>query len=201
MDASNKFHLNGDTKLKLINSSIEGCETMWAGIELEDGASIECVSSELKDAQWAIKLKGSAIADVRQTTFENNNYGFQALVPTNAVPPGITLSGNKFITTGTLKAPYAGQSPLPFGGRGYAGVYVDRVPALNISSSGGMNSQFKNLHNGIITYNSNLRVSHTFFEDILKASGAPNLPGTNTAPGKAIYARNGRCFGSQPRNL
>jgi hypothetical protein len=191
MDASNKFHLNGDTKLKLINSSIEGCETMWAGIELEDGASIECVSSELKDAQWAIKLKGSAIADVRQTTFENNNYGFQALVPTNAVPPGITLSGNKFITTGTLKAPYAGQSPLPFGGRGYAGVYVDRVPALNISSSGGMNSQFKNLHNGIITYNSNLRVSHTFFEDILKASGAPNLPGTNTAPGKAIYARNG----------
>jgi hypothetical protein len=189
--AGSKFHFNTDTKLKLINGSIEGCETMWAGIELEDGASIECVSSELKDAQWAIKLKGSAIADVRQTTFENNNYGFQALVPTNVVPPGITLSGNKFITTGILKAPYVGQAPLPFGGRGYAGVYVDRVPALNISSSGGMNSQFKNLHNGIIVYNSNLRVSHTFFEDILKASGAPNLPGTNTAPGKAIYARNG----------
>ena len=191
MGAGNKFHLNTDTKLKIINGSIEGCETMWAGIELEDGASIECVSSELKDAQWAIKLKGSAIADVRQTTFENNNYGFQALVPTNVVPPGITLSGNKFITTGILKAPYVGQAPLPFGGRGYAGVYVDRVPALNISSSGGMNSQFKNLHNGIITYNSNLRVSHTFFEDILKVSGAPSLPGTIASPGKAIYARNG----------
>jgi hypothetical protein len=190
MGAGNKFHFNTDTKLKLVNGSIEGCETMWAGIELEDGASIECVSSDLKDAQWAIKLKGSAIADVRQTTFENNNYGFQALVPANFVPPSITLSGNIFVTTGTLKAPYAGQSPLPFGGKGYAGVYVDRVPALNISSSGGMNSQFKNLHNGIIAYNSNLRLSHTFFEDILKVSGAPNLPGTIASPGKAIYAQN-----------
>ncbi|MFN0215172.1 MAG: zinc-dependent metalloprotease family protein [Saprospiraceae bacterium] len=191
MGAGNKFHLNGDTKLKLVNGSIEGCESMWAGIELEDQASIECVSSQLKEAQFAIKLKGHAIADIRQTTFENDNYGFHALLPTNVVPPTITLSGNSFVTTAPLKSTYSGQSPLPFDGKGYAGVYVDRVPALNISRAGGMNSQFENLHNGIIAHNTNLRISHTFFEDIELVSGAPNLPGTFISPGKGIYSRNG----------
>ncbi|MDO8368889.1 MAG: hypothetical protein Q7T20_18980, partial [Saprospiraceae bacterium] len=126
-----------------------------------------------------------------QTIFENNNFGFHALIPTNVVPPSITLSGNTFITTATFKSTFSGQSPLPFGDRGYAGVVIDRVPSLNISRAGGMNSQFKNLHNGIIASNTNLSVSHSFFEDILKVSGAPNLPGTLVSPGKGIYSRNG----------
>jgi hypothetical protein len=191
MGAGNKIHINTDVKMKFIEGNIAGCETMWEGIELEEGASIECHSSTLKDAQFAVRLKGSGIASIRESTFENNNFGFQALKPINSSSPIIVMSGNTFVSTGTLKSFYSGQSPLPFGAKGYAGIYVDRIPALNISRSGDSDNLFENLHNGIIAYNSNVRLSHSFFEDITKVSGAPNLPGTFNSPGKAIFSKGG----------
>jgi len=167
MNPGNKFHINPDVKLKLINGSVKGCESMWEGIELEEGASIECVSSTLEDAQFAIRLKGSGIADIRQSTFENNNFSFQALKPIGSSSPILVVSGNTFINTAALKPSYSGQSPLPFGGRGYAGIYIDRIPSLNISSSGGSNNLFKNLHNGtgiLPTDPSNFTNCHTAIE-------------------------------------
>jgi hypothetical protein len=195
MSSGNKIHMNGDTKLILTNSSLEGCATMWKGIELEDAASAEILNSSIKDAQYGFYLKGYNIVDVRNTNFENNNFSVFGINPNINVPPNVKLAGNTYHSTGTLKPVYAGQVPAPVGNKGYAGIYLYNVALLNIDGytaplgGGQTDNLFQNLHNGIVVNRVNLNVGKSVFKDISQSALGSGYP-INTS-GNGIFCTNG----------
>lgn len=187
--AGSGISVESGVKLKLINTIIEGCTTMWEGIE--NRGLIEVESSTIKDAQIGISISNTSdYAVVRNTTFENNNFGIEALLSTPVLPPKISFTGSTFQSIGAFKPPFSGQNPLPFQDRGYAGINVANVSSLNINKTNQSNNLFNSLHFGIIAQNSNLSVKHTTFENIEKLPGVPSLS-PFISPGKAIYANGG----------
>ena len=196
MGAGNKIHMNGDTRIQLLNGSLEGCATMWKGIELEDGSSAELFNNEVKDAQYALHIKGYAIVSAQKTNFENNNLAVYGVIPHNFPSPSIKLSGNTYRSSpGTWKQSYTGQSPAPVNNKGYAGIYLENVSLLNINGytspigGGATDNLFQNLHNGIVVNRVNLNVAKSVFKDITTSALSSGYPLNTT--GNGIFCTNG----------
>lgn len=187
--AGSRIIVESGVKLKLINTTIEGCNTMWKGIESR--GLIEVESSTIKDAQIGVSISNSTdYAGIRNTNFENNNFGVQALLSMPSLPPKISLIGNTYQSVSTFKPPYSGQAPIPLENRGYAGIRLMNVTSLNIRETNQSNNLFKSLHYGIIAENTSLSVKGSSFENIEKL---PTVPGLSpfVSPGKAIYVNGG----------
>lgn len=193
-DPGNTVHVRYDARLLLANTTLAGCSTMWQGIQLDESSGLFSKSSAIADAQYAVDVKGFAIVNVQSTRFHNNNIGVVARPPAGSIRPSLTLLGNEYGTTASgLKPAFAGQTPVPLE-KGFSGVYIKDVGALNFDASpqNGEPNKFYNLKFGILSKNNQLRVGSATFNDITnvpKGNGYSDF--TTSSTGKAIYAENG----------
>lgn len=190
MDSGSKVILEPGARLRLVESSITGCDQMWEGVSVHANAHLSAANSMIEDAQYAVCVKTGGGVRAHNMDFENNNFGIRT-------EPGGTkaiLLGNRFSTTGSgLKPAYAGQSPAPLD-KAFTGVYLEDVGSVNIDTDPftGANNLFSNLKYGVVAKNTELNVRSAIFEDIVqvpKGNGYAAFVGGQT--GKAIYTEKG----------
>jgi Secretion system C-terminal sorting domain len=169
-----------------IQTEIAGCDGMWAGINLNNGAKIVATNISIADAQKAISVPKSGSVLLNNVQFLNNNYG----IVTKSGGTGnynISLNNCRFsFEASQFKSFYTNQSPTPLE-KSFVGLWVSDAP-VGISLIGV--NRFNNLKYGIISYNSNIQVENTNYQNITQV---PVGFGYN-APyptGKAIYASGG----------
>jgi hypothetical protein len=172
---------------------IEGCESMWKGIQVSTGGTLDLNNTTISDAQFAINANKGSKVIVKNTMFLNNDYG----IYTNSTGSGgydLTLLSNQFMTTSTgLKPTYTGQTPVP-SIKGYVGVYLNNATAgVNIDSDPGSSSSnlFSNLKFGVLSYNSALNIKNTAFEHIETVSKGTGYDAQPPVTGHAVYASGG----------
>ena len=122
-------------------SILQGCNTMWQGIVLEDGAILSVIANDIRDAQIAINCQGNAdIGNCYSNVFMNNHIGIRGNGGYISTP---LFAGNTFNFTGFLPF-FAGQTPTP-GIRTFAGIELDQSSMYLTSGA----NNFINLQNGI----------------------------------------------------
>ena len=166
--------------LRLETNQINGCEQMWRGITVEDGARLELLENAIADAEFAVTAKASfaGASDLTSVAIQDN------LFRRNHV--GVKFEGipNQFSTVvhfpfinNTFLGYQAGASLLPpcnpklenyFSQYGYAGVV-----ALNTSlflgttlPKGEVSNDFNGLRNGVISKQARLDVRSNRFQNI-----------------------------------
>ncbi|MCC7244188.1 MAG: hypothetical protein IT269_00795, partial [Saprospiraceae bacterium] len=155
-NTGNAIVLNEDTKLIFTNGSMEGCTTMWEGINMGNFSELICKNSTLKDAQYMVNANKRNNIVLENNQFFDNNFGVK--VQSSVSPPiTISLMNNLFSTENSLLPPYSGQNPLPVNGQGYTGIYFNNINGT-INTSVGLQNTFRNLQNGILAVNSNLSI-------------------------------------------
>lgn len=188
IDDGNKISLAPNTNLELRNTSVEGCNTMWKGFDLEPTSRIFINKSVVKDAQKAVSARESGGVRATGSTFENNDIDIFVEVQAGKTAPWVALFGNVFgASPSGLKPPYAGQSPVPTQ-TGYAAVYLDRVTAADIDVLDSVPNQFSNLKNGIIAQRSNVKVGRSSFSG-MRTGPVSGYPAASS--GRGIYANGG----------
>ncbi|MFN0216284.1 MAG: hypothetical protein ACKVT2_18650 [Saprospiraceae bacterium] len=173
--------------LPFYNTTFEGCSTMWEGLKVNSGSSLELNGAIIKDAQYGVEMNGGSLA-IMNSTFYDNNFGVKNLGNWN-----MSLKGNQFSTSVFgLKPSFLGQSPLP-GTRGFAGIYISNYSlGLNIQKDpmSGLGHNFSNLHYGILAENTNVTVRDAIFTDIVKETRPVGYPGP-LFTGSAIHLTKG----------
>lgn len=188
IDDGNKITLAPNTNLELRNASVEGCNTMWKGFDLEPTSRIFINKSVVKDAQKAVSARESGGVRATGSTFENNDIDIFVEVQAGKTAPWVALFGNVFgASPSGLKPPYTGQSPVPTQ-TGYAAVYLDRVTAADIDVLDSVPNQFSNLKNGIIAQRSNVKVGRSSFSG-MRTGPVSGYPAASS--GRGIYANGG----------
>lgn len=170
--------------LKILGSVIEGCQSMWKGITLENGAHIDLNGNFIRDAQFAINCTGSVVFDNATSNHFENNYvsiysppgSFKLIMTPNFVD-------NWFIFE-AFKAFYQGQSPQPQT-RSFAGIEMNNSQLILTQAS----NFFENLQNGIIGRNSFITASECIMTDLIKEQdNADNCnPAYKNANGMGFY--------------
>jgi len=184
---------NGST-VKMPHIQIEGCSTMWKGITVREGATLEMnMMTSVADAQFAVNVQKGGTADIQCCKFVNNNFGIRT-APEGSGSHNITALGNKFVTMGNgLKPTWGGgQIPAP-GSKSFAGIYVkDHAGGLSIDKDAvfGLANEFSNLHYGIHAENTNVTVREATFMDILQEARPSGYPGP-LFTGSAIHLTGG----------
>ena len=184
-----------NTTTAMTHVDARGCENMWKGITVRSGSAfVSDMMTRISDADAAIQVQKGGTVDIRNTDLLNNNFA----VRTETAGSGnynITLKSNRFGTIpGELKAAYTGQNPVPLE-KGFTGLFLRDAGSLNIGTDAvsGMPNEFFNLKYGILSYNTDLTVRNTVFQDITSvAKGAGYNAWANLiATGKAVYAEGG----------
>ena len=145
------------------STKIRGCDQMWQGIALEDGATLNVDNSTIEDAQYAILATGNGNVSVTNSVFNNNFVGIYFLQSFAATPSLGAFFGNAF-DGGSFLPPYPGQSSDPastIGGQPFAGVWINRAAMVNC-----LDNTFDGLANGIYVRNANLKISGSKFTNI-----------------------------------
>ncbi|MDX1913457.1 MAG: T9SS type A sorting domain-containing protein [Saprospiraceae bacterium] len=173
---------------------IEGCSTMWKGITVREGGTLEMnMMTTIQDAQYAVNVQKGGTAIIESCHFTDNNIGIRT-APEGSGAYNITALGNIFETSEPgLKPAYSGQSPSP-GTRGFAGIYTrDMTGGLTIDGDGlfQLSNQFTKLHYGILAENTDVTVRHAKFVDIALATRPSGYPGP-LQMGKGVYVSNGK---------
>ncbi|MCC6461047.1 MAG: hypothetical protein IT260_11290, partial [Saprospiraceae bacterium] len=172
-------------------TTIEGCTSMWEGIKLVDGASLELSNVTIKDAQRAVDARQGTHLVAKNCRFLNNNI---AIAADNKASGNLMLLSNEYGTTDAgLKSSFVGQKPLP-DGKGFAAVYLKNAGAVEIDSDPGSGdpNQFYNLKFGVLSYNTEVGVHNGLFQNITQVPLHPNYAILTTVPtGKAIYQEKG----------
>lgn len=173
---------------------IEGCSTMWKGITVREGGTLEMnMMTTIQDAQYAVNVQKGGTAIIESCHFTDNNIGIRT-APEGSGAYNITALGNIFETSEPgLKPAYSGQSPSP-GTRGFAGIYTrDMTGGLTIDGDGlfQLSNQFTKLHYGILAENTDVTVRHAKFVDIASATRPSGYPGP-LQMGKGVYVSNGK---------
>ncbi|MBK8848424.1 MAG: DUF11 domain-containing protein, partial [Bacteroidetes bacterium] len=155
--------MHNNARLNLINTTIEGCDTMWAGIYLEENAIINMHNSRLYDAEngvWARKSNGvfiessvifNCITGVRMQEPNmvnklnyNNCYGF--------------IVGTEIAQINKLKPSFAGQSFIDT--VMYACIYLQNVK-YDIGDLMHLPNELHHAANGVIAHNAITRIRNT----------------------------------------
>lgn len=188
MGPGSKIIVRSGVTLNIALSDLQGCNTMWQGIILEQGAHISLVLATISDAEYAIDCHGNVSFDICiGSIFRNNYVGIHA--PSGGTKNISTpiFSGNLFDFTG-FKPFFVGQSPVPQT-RTFAGIEINN--SIMVLNSG--TNVFNDLQNGILAYGSLIKVSKCNFNRM----GLPipaltcNLIHLLTTPnGIAIFGKN-----------
>ncbi|HHM21798.1 MAG TPA: hypothetical protein ENJ20_07215 [Bacteroidetes bacterium] len=144
-------------------TTLQGCDQMWQGIALEDGAILNVDNSTIEDARYAILATSNGDISVTNSVFNNNFVGIYFLQPVAATPSLNAFFGNSF-NGGEMLPPYPGQSSHPastIGSQPYAGVWVNRANMINCSGN-----KFNGMANGIFVRNADLKISGSKFTEI-----------------------------------
>lgn len=163
MASGSSMVIDSDVKFTVINGSFQGCDEMWKGVNLENGASVVLENTLIADAQFGLKYNGSSHSFITNSEFRNNNFSIYSVTSQGGLSPNIVLTGNKFHSTADgLKPAYSGQFPNP-GNTGYAGMYIENHSLLNVGNTSGSTNRFNDLQNGIVAKKSNIQVRNSIF--------------------------------------
>ena len=189
--------------LKFSNVTFEGCESMWQGIEVRNGKSIDLTECTISDAQYGVNLYNNARLNAQKSVFRDNNVAIFSM-PESGGAAAITLHSNTIFTSEAgLKPPFTpapgyyhpNQLPLPNGGIGLAGIYVKNAANLTLDRIAfEPHNEISNFKFGIYAENTAVNVRNGLFKDI---KNLPLGPGYNafinpfTPKGTAISVRKG----------
>ncbi len=160
--------------LSFVDCTLMGCDAMWKGITVETGGRLNFRNNIIRDAQYAITAHGESTLQILGSTFDRNFVGIYVPPPTAGSPnifvntinqadfgsATANFSGNQYLCTGNLKAPYAGQFPEP-GNITYSGLLLAYVNYFQVGFpviGGYRKATFDGLRNGIIAYNTVLDI-------------------------------------------
>jgi hypothetical protein len=190
VDKGKRINIGAFTTVQntFLGTTIEGCDEMWKGITLENGASLKLQNSKVKDAQIAIAATQGTVVDIKNCIFKNNNMG----IVTGTSMSGdynIRISGSKFYSDpSTFKPSYNNQNPLPLN-KSFCGLLLTKVNNGLVLGDG---NSFDNLKYGILSYNSTLNINNAVFNNIsAEEVGVGYWSPTSSPSGKAIYASGG----------
>ncbi len=183
--------------LELRNAVIEasGCNKMWQGIRpwVYDNNVKLTANSEINDAQYALqmKLKMTLISD---GTKWKRNY-VSIYTPPNYYNHFLGTSpifiNNEFDGSAPLVGTYSGQTPVPLGGKSYAGMmlyelgYAQNPVSIPTGLTPGIQNRFHDLNYGIYGINSYLDVFNCDFQNILPVAAYQSR---GSYGGTAIYS-------------
>ncbi len=167
MEPGAKIVVKTGKKLKVTASSFVGCTKLWHGIVIENNAALEIgANSLIKDAQYAIEIKGECELNCFQTSFLNDYIGIYAGGENVKLINGFPIGYCTFEST-TLKPAYSGSE---IGEQLYslAGIFLNKVVDFSVGFSFNffgypiiMNNSFSRLRNGIINVGSGVNVQYT----------------------------------------
>ncbi len=168
------------------NSDIHGCNELWRGIVVEEGATLEIIDSRISDAQYAITLNHKSVYKIVNNRFEKNYVGIYIPRSTTVQIPqqlnGYFLSSNTF--TG-LNTPLLSVMPSYAGKYSRAGIELYDC-LLNIGDPFKVNfinniNYFEHLDYGIIGESSSIYVDWATMTNIKKTGISLNkaMPNTN----------------------
>ncbi|HLF62818.1 MAG TPA: S8 family serine peptidase, partial [Saprospiraceae bacterium] len=161
MDEGAKIIVESSNTLTLWYSSIYACTRMWKGIEVQGDANIRALSSLIKDAEYAIRIKKGAEVRIQGNRFESNYIGIYAPDEGTGSPSFenfTPIGANIFSGFGTLKQPYDGHPEYPDWpepteeiptDKPYAGMLME-LYGVFFNRFDGQENKFTNLRNGII---------------------------------------------------
>ncbi|MCP3894547.1 MAG: hypothetical protein GY706_07945, partial [Bacteroides sp.] len=148
-----------EQRMKISESSVEGCDEMWRGIRLKPDVNATLIfeNSTIRDAQYAISASKNTLVNAIGNNFENNYVGIYA-------PEGVetftsTITQNTFQGTDDLLPAYSGQNPAP-ASLPYAGIELHNIIGIDIGVQGQStaSNSFKSLCNGIVTEGTDIAV-------------------------------------------
>ncbi|MGB5024332.1 MAG: hypothetical protein WBO44_03235, partial [Saprospiraceae bacterium] len=174
----------------LLRTTIDACGKMWKTIDVEPNAYLNIVNTDLNDALYGTYLKDDAILTTDNNVSYNNNYIgiYNDLEDSKSIA---NLTSTNFYYSGPFKENCSSCNGLRLYDRTLAGVYLGNSQII------GNNVDAENLLNGIISYNSMLKLYGCYFNEI-RDYGTPDNGNPN---GKAIniqgYAQNGKIELSQ----
>ena len=154
-----------NTTLDLNDIHIYGCDVFWNRIFIESGSSIDVSNNTLiEDGLNAITAEKGAFVNIDNTVFNNNNVG---LLLTNTGyssrnRTNVSISNTTFKSDDSFELNDEGVIKK----RPFCGVNVIEQSRVILKSDLGNENYFNRLYNGIITYNSSIRVGYSNFEDI-----------------------------------
>ncbi len=188
--------------LYVTNSQFYGCDYMWEGMQVENGAGLRMINCEMRDALTALRLEQSCFSTVQNSIFTDNFIGIYVptLYPNGYIVPitygsvgTMPFTGNTFQGTGTLK-PFVANSSLQFppsvpnvlGSLPFAGMCLIDV-MMSIGSVAAPNyNLFYTMNCGIRAINCQLNVENTLFKNLHHQAPYTNV--TNTGDGAGIWA-------------
>ncbi|MBK7344831.1 MAG: right-handed parallel beta-helix repeat-containing protein [Saprospiraceae bacterium] len=156
----------GNPNLKILGSTLRGCEDLWEGIKVLQGRGILIENSTIEDAIHAVKAERNTKIALRGNTFRNNHIGFYVEASPNNQPHTIhhEIRNNLFTSNAALLESVSGYNAYS-----YAGISVTDMALLDMD---GKVNEFEHLQNGILANYSQVRInSQTTFTDIQPETG------------------------------
>jgi hypothetical protein len=167
MEPGSEIVVRSGYRLTLSSSVlIAGCEQLWRGIRLEDGATFHTYYSSISGANAAIYLGNRCTLFAWYTTFKDNYIGIASAMPYDAEsnPKGMGASliiGCDFVNTDVLRTPYVGHyyypdwpvdANIPYD-RDFAAIYLRNTSGLNVGLNNpepSTRNSIDGLRNGIV---------------------------------------------------
>lgn len=153
------------------STQIMGCDSMWQGILMEPGATIQVLNgSKIKDANRAIQLDDECEVYLRDAEFYNNITGvYSAPNLGNVYNLGAFLvTGTTFSFSGSFLPNYIGQPS--HGVSPYAGIDLTDV-VVSIGELGSDPNHFLNMNFGVKGFRSSMEVANCEFQNIFTCTG------------------------------
>jgi hypothetical protein len=154
--------------LILNNTTIQSCDTMWRGIEVNNEARLRVLNNSfIRDANIGITAHAGATITVDSSSILDCIRGvYNAPVSSGLVNISLAVSRSVIAKVSTaFKPDYFGQpahGTLPF-----AGMEVNNI-IMTLGGSTGKVNEFYKLYNGLISHNSIVSVKRTRFQNIGK---------------------------------
>ncbi|MBL7928206.1 MAG: T9SS type A sorting domain-containing protein [Bacteroidia bacterium] len=168
--------------LTLDSTVIQGCDTMWYGIELLKESILWATHSELRDAERAVIAGDSSFVYADSCLFADNIISIYT--PSNAYgglnTTALFFIRNRFgMESSSLKTPYINQQI--YGATPYAGIVVFDTPlSLNLYEN---DNRFFNMNMGISGFRSFMNIKYCRFDNI-----QPDASYGNPYDGSAIVS-------------
>ena len=181
MQPGSSIVVEGSNTLTIDNAShLHGCPNMWEGIKLNPGSyMVSNGNSIIEDAIVAVNSNGGNFGlDLQNTLFNRNWIGIMGnsqFFTLNSV------AGCTFDCTTPLSTPMTGALS-------YTGIMLSNSGAVDVTG-GGQPVVFQNLHNGIISENTELTVNDAEFRH-LRRGGGHTISGTGihaSGDGELLY--------------
>ncbi|MBS1546300.1 MAG: T9SS type A sorting domain-containing protein [Bacteroidetes bacterium] len=170
--------------LRMGGCTVGSCtEVMWKSITASEGSYVHLSGCTVRDAENVVTALNGATVRLGENQFIDDRTAlFVPADPDDAFNYSdvlVSMAGNLFTSTGTLAAPYPGQT-TPVGNVGYAAVDARQTAFLSLTGGGNI---IDNMSNGIVGHRSNLEVSG-FTMNAIQPDPAYAYEGN----GSAIYA-------------